>query len=378
MKNRKIKIGILAGIVVLAAILLIAFLKYSNGPKKSVSNDNLSGNIGNISSAESTESEGAAENIGSLADVDMFSDDISPNMKEFEKKVYSDRQFREQLMFSLTYIEAHAGELASISKMALKVIEDEPENVKLQTELNEITKVANSTLFKTNLAVESFTLMINGEKNTKYEQFSIDAIASLLLLDKYNQTGKDFVAYAEKYIKKNGLENNLSLAFIADQWSSYLAMESFLNNDQKEMNIWKERKTLLDSRQTRQEYIHCTRDVRQSFYCAQAMDSFIAPDFSDNQDRLVTFHNNDAVVGMHTVCATLDQINQLYLNRSGWTVVVLENDIVNKICIIDDENMLLQKKSSGKNKLFETVKEATPLAFDDKMSTQLLRSSIVI
>jgi hypothetical protein len=360
MKNKKLLLGILAGVALLAVIIVVFSIKNSDKSKIIIDESVISGNISGI---------------------DMFTDEESSDMREFENKVSSNASFRQNLLFTLTYIESRAGELATISALAMDYLYDEEDenNAKMEESVKEVRSVANNTLLKTKLAVEAFTLMVNGEKGTRYEQFSSDAITSLLLIEKYNKTGYDFINFATKRINKEGLESNLHIAFIAEQWASYLAMESFLSNDMSKMQSWNKRAPILNMEQLRNGYKNCVSDQKRAFFVAQAMNSFIAPQYNDNTLRLKAFRNEDAVVGMHTICATMDQISKLFLNRTGWSVIVLDDKgEVSKVCIIDSDDILSKKIFKNENNLSVAVRNAEPFTIKNTLSYRQFVSSIEI
>lgn len=310
---------------------------------------------------------------GNVAMAEMFTNNASEEMKTFENQVFTNKGFRENTMFCLTYIDSRTSELLTNTKLAIDALEDHEGYDDLVKNLEDVKKIASETVSKTSTAVEAYNLIVNGNKNVNYEKYSNEALVSLLLLGACNSTGSDFIEAADRIIESEGLDENMALAFARDQWVIYLAMEKYLEENEDDDTV----SLKLNSAQTRAEFKSCTASLRKSILSATAMNDFLTGSRYGLSDRLQSIYENDTNVGRHTICASEVQIDNINLNRTGWTVFVMDKGTISKVCILTDDN-IIKKTPRNESNLALAVDNASSYTISQKYSREGLYSSIAI
>lgn len=185
---------------------------------------------------------------GDITKVSRFSKNtVSPQASAYQEKIMNDPEAMEQAKASLSLLSTRMEDFDNLVGFAMKSCQG---NEYLASSLEEMKSLSSLSANAKNAALaasESFDDMVNGKKGAAndFETASHNLILAYLMVDRQAETGKDFVQAVDEYMKGRKVLDNFDLATTRDLWASYLATQAYINDDNKEMKYWTDRKALL-------------------------------------------------------------------------------------------------------------------------------------
>jgi len=173
---------------------------------------------------------------------------VSPEMSAFQEKLLNDSTEMAQANVSIALLTSRMTEFSKLVDVAEDATAGKKEFEGQLAELKSIQKISDNAAASGQAVGESFSSVMAGQKDASaasYEQNSQNFTVAYLMVSRQISVAKEFVATADNYLAKNGVENNKNLALARDLWAQYCAGESVLSGNKSELAYWSKKENIL-------------------------------------------------------------------------------------------------------------------------------------
>src|SRR5574344_875033 len=170
---------------------------------------------------------------------------VSEQMKAFEEKIKADEDFRDQTIYSMSFINARTMGFRDNAQMAAEATADIPELNGMSKEMLSLMEFANNAEGSSQEALAALEALLSG-KNVNYEELSNNAIISYMLLNRGVETAKEYVGAVDAFLRGNKVEDYNILSFTRDQWASYCTLDAIMDDNEEDMKFWNSKYLLLE------------------------------------------------------------------------------------------------------------------------------------
>lgn len=182
-----------------------------------------------------------AMDAGDISKVNKFQkNSVSPQVSAFQERMLNNPEELNNQVALLVVLNSRLNDFNNLISMTSKVAEGRNELAETATSLKNLSSLSENARQSSREALISFDELLdkNAKPSHAYDQASQNASLAFLMVERQVSCGKDFVAAADEYLKKKGIDGNEDVALARDLWQDFCQVDAVMNSDKEELAYW--------------------------------------------------------------------------------------------------------------------------------------------